>query len=81
MPKEDDFVVRVAVGHIQGPHSAVFRIWSPAGKSDDYASLREIAGEIKISLHETGDCNAGLTTQFSTQEVSAVASTTAQPCR
>ncbi len=73
MPKEDDFVARVAVGHIQGPYSAVFRIWSPPGKSDVYASVREIAGEIKISLHETGECNAGLTTQFAMREVSAVA--------
>lgn len=73
MPRIDDFVARVAVGHIQWPQSAVFRIWSPPGKSDVYASVREIAGEIKISLHETGECNAGLTTQFAMQEVTAVA--------
>jgi hypothetical protein len=73
MSKEDDFVARVAVGHIHGLYSAVFRIWSPLGKSDVYASVREIAGEIKISLHETGQCNAGLTKQFSMQKVSAVA--------
>lgn len=72
MPKIDDFVVRVAVGHIQGPQSAVFRIWSPSGKSDVYTSVREIAGKIKISLHETGEGNAGLTTQFAMQEVTAV---------
>lgn len=73
MPKKDDFIVRVAVGRIQGPQSAVFRFWSPSGKSDVYASVREIAGEIKISLHESGECNAGLTTQFAMQEVTAVA--------
>jgi hypothetical protein len=73
MTKTDDFVVRVAVGHVQGLQSAVFRIWSPAGKSDVYASVRGIAGETKISLHETGECNAGLTTQFAMQEVAAVA--------
>jgi len=72
MIKTDDFVARVAVGHVQGPQSAVFRIWSPPGKSDVYASVREIAGEVKISLHETGECNAGLTTQFAMQEVAAV---------
>jgi hypothetical protein len=73
MPKKDDFVARVAVGHIHGPQSAVFRIWSPSGKSDVYAAVRDIAGKIKISLHETGECNAGLTTQFAGKEVSAVA--------
>src|SRR5271169_6032985 len=73
MPKSDDFVVRVAVGHIKGSYSAIFRIWSPTGKSDVYASVRDIAGEIKISLHATGECNAGLTPQFAKQEASAVA--------
>lgn len=74
MIKADDFVARVAVGHSQGPQSAIFRIWSPSGKSDVYASVREIAGKIKISLHETGECNAGLTDQFARQEITAVAS-------
>jgi len=69
----DDFVVRVAVGSPEGPHSAVFRIWSPAGKSDVYASVRDIAGAIKISLHESGECNAGLTFQFAKKETTAVA--------
>jgi hypothetical protein len=68
-----NFVARVVVGRIHEPQSAVFRIWSPRGKSDVYAGVSEIAGEIKISLHETGDCNAGLTTQSAMQEVTAVA--------
>jgi len=72
MINNDDFVVRVAVGCALGPQSTVFRIWSPPGKSDVYASVRDIAGEIKISLHETGECNAGLTTQFAIREVAAV---------
>ncbi|MBW2004071.1 MAG: hypothetical protein JRI72_05570 [Deltaproteobacteria bacterium] len=72
MSKKDDFVARIAVGNVQGPQSAVFRIWSPNGKSDVYAAVRDIAGDIKISLHETGECNAGLTTQFARQELAAV---------
>lgn len=72
MVKKDDFVVRVAVGSLIGPQSAIFRIWSPPRKSDVYASVRGIAGEIKISLHETGECNAGLTTQFAKREKVAV---------
>lgn len=72
MSKKDDFVVRIAVGDVQGPRSAVFRIWSPKGKGDIYAAVREIAGEIKISLHETGECNAGLTTQFAKEQIAAV---------
>lgn len=72
MSKKDDFVARIAVGNVQGPQSAVFRIWSPNGKSDVYAAVRDIAGDIKISLHETGECNAGLTTQFARRELAAV---------
>ena len=48
------------------------RIWSPSGKSDVYASVRERAGDFKVSLHESGECNAGLTSQFAAQEASAV---------
>jgi hypothetical protein len=48
------------------------RVWSPLRKSDVYASVRGIAGEFKISLHETGECIAGLTTQFVKQETAAV---------
>jgi hypothetical protein len=72
MSKKDDFVARIGVGNVQGPQSAVFRIWSPNGKSDVYAAVRDIAGDIKISLHETGECNAGLTAQFARQELTAV---------
>lgn len=72
MSKKDDFVARIAVGNVNGPHSAVFRIWSPKGKSDVYAAVRDIAGDIKISLHETGVCNAGLTNQFAMREFAAV---------
>ena len=69
----DDLVARIAVGDRKGPRSATFRIWSPKGKSDVYAAVRDIAGKIKISLHESGECNAGLTNQFGTQEAGAVA--------
>lgn len=72
MSKADDFVVRFAVGCLLGPQSAVFRVWSPSGKSDIYASVRDIAGQVKISLHETGECSAGLTTQFASREMAAV---------
>lgn len=68
----DNLVVRVAVGRPEGPYSAAFRIWSPPGKSDVYASVRDIAGDIKISLHESGECFAGLTSQFAKKETAAV---------
>lgn len=72
MSRDDDFVVRFAVGCLSGPQSAAFRVWSPHGKSDVYASVRNIAGEMKISLHGTGKCNAGLTDQFAKKERTAI---------
>ena len=68
-----DFTARLSVGRTDGPSSGVFRIWSPKTKSDVYASMRGIAGQVKISLHESGTCIAGLTTQFAEKEVEAVA--------
>jgi hypothetical protein len=72
MSKSDDFVVRVAVGSTLGPQSAILRVWSPYGKSDVYASVRNISGQIKVSLHETGECSAGLTSQFAKRETAAI---------
>ena len=70
---DGEFVARLAVGRPDGPSSGVLRIWSPKGKSDVYASMRGIAGQVKISLHESGSCIAGLTAQFAAKEVEAVA--------
>jgi len=67
-----DLVIRLAVGYAEGPYSATLRIWSPKGKSDVYASVRERAGDFKVSLHESGECNAGLTTQFAEKETDAL---------
>lgn len=67
-----DLVERLAVGLPDGPYSATLRIWTSPGKSDVYASVRERAGDFKVSLHESGTCNAGLTNQFATKEADAV---------
>lgn len=61
------------MGRADGPCSATLRIWIPSGKSDVYASVRERAGDFKISLHESGECNAGLTNQFAAREEAVVA--------
>ncbi len=69
----EELEARVVVGHSPEPQSAFLRFWSQRGKSDVYASVRNIAGKIKISLHESGECNAGLTDQFAKNELEAVA--------
>ena len=70
---DGEFVARLAVGRSGEPSSGVLRIWSPKGKSDVYASMRGIAGQVKISLHESGTCIAGLTKEFAAKEAGAVA--------
>lgn len=70
---DGEFIARLAVGGPNGPSSGTLRIWSPKGKGDIYASMRGIAGQVKISLHESGSCIAGLTTQFATKQAEALA--------
>ena len=55
------------------PASATFRIWSPDEKSDVYAGVRDILGKIKISLHASGKCYAGLVREFADRNNNAVA--------
>lgn len=63
----DDLVVRVVVGS-RDRCSATIRIWSPRGKSDIYAGERSTTAQLKISLHGSGECLAGLTTPFAAAE-------------
>jgi hypothetical protein len=70
--KGNDLDERVAVGSPTGVNSAVFKIWSPIGKSDIYASIREHAGVFKISLHDGGECFAGLTKPFADSQPKAL---------
>ncbi len=72
MPKPHKFVMRVAVGSPKGPNSATLRVWTTPGKSDVYVAIREIASEVKISLHESGECIAGLTSECAAREAVAV---------
>ena len=73
MASSRQFVVRLAAGAPEGPYSSAFRIWSPAGKSDVYAGVRERSGEMKVSLHADGNCLAGLTSDFAHREPVALA--------
>jgi hypothetical protein len=73
MASSHQFVVRLAAGTPDGPYSSVLRIWSPAGKSDVYAGVRERSGEMKVSLHADGTCLAGLTSDFALREPEALA--------
>lgn len=63
MSKLSGFTFRFCIGSQGGKRSGVWRVWTNDGKSDVYVAVRTIAGLSKISLHETGDCNASMTAQ------------------
>jgi hypothetical protein len=56
-----DHAIRFGVGTADKPYAPAWRIW--AQRSDVYLSARDIAGTLKISLHESGEW----VTQFTTQ--------------
>ena len=64
MRRANDLEIRVAVGTPSGPNSHIFRVWSRRGESNIYAAIRESAASVKISLHDGGECHAGLTSEL-----------------
>jgi hypothetical protein len=52
---------RVAVGDSNGAQSTVWRIWT--NRTDVYVSARDIAGDIKVSLHQSGTSQIGFTAE------------------
>ncbi len=57
--------IRFAVGEPLGRRSGVWRVWHSG--EDVYVMARSLAGVIKASLHESGDCVAGFTSEFAPQ--------------
>jgi hypothetical protein len=56
--------IRFVVGTRGGLRSSTWRCWTPAGgKSDVYLAPRSLAGSYKISLHESGSWQVGLTSE------------------
>jgi hypothetical protein len=55
--------VRFLVEDPRGRTSSTWRVWSNRDKSDVYFAHRDAAGELKGSLHETGDWRYGMTTE------------------
>jgi hypothetical protein len=49
--------LRFAVGE-PGRRSTVWRLWANAGTDDVYVASRQTAGEMKVSLHQSGDWRA-----------------------
>lgn len=74
MASDSAFVFRIGVGEPNGANSAILRIWTTRRKSDVYVSFREIVDAAKISLHESGACSSGLTTEAADAEGTLVQS-------
>lgn len=56
-----DWKYRVAVGAATGPQSGVWRFWT--WNDDVYVALRSIGHVLKVSLHQSGVWQAGLTSE------------------
>jgi hypothetical protein len=62
-----DAAFRFSVGDPNGARSFVYRVWAQdaatgrANKSDVYLAVRGLAGQFKISLHESGQWQCSLT--------------------
>ncbi|MBI2487101.1 MAG: hypothetical protein HYW01_09110 [Deltaproteobacteria bacterium] len=54
--------LRFAFGSSDGPNSSIWRVWS--NKNDIYVAVRYLAGDIKTSLHESGECQTSFTCEF-----------------
>lgn len=61
--KEKGLRLRFVVGEIGGPWSGTWIAWANQGKGDLYVSSRSIAGDLKVSLHQSGECRVALTHQ------------------
>lgn len=70
--KNPGFISRFGVGHPDRLQSGTWRVWADPGKSDVYIAIRTIAGTFKVSLHESGACNASITKQAFDNDLDSV---------
>ena len=54
--------LRFALRNSKGCISSIWRVWT--NNNDIYLGVRSIAGDLKTSLHESGQCQTSLTTEF-----------------
>lgn len=68
MPTSNRVHLRFAGGSAEGPRSSIWRLFTgKKPRSDVYLAVRDIAGAIKASLHESGQWQVSFTTQFESQ--------------
>jgi hypothetical protein len=53
--------LRFCIGEPTGPHSTTWKIW--VNRNDVYLSSRMLASDMKVSLHESGDCQYSHTSE------------------
>jgi hypothetical protein len=68
MSRDNGLVLRFAVGHPDGPRSAVWRVWATPRSSDVYVTARTLGGVAKVSLHESGRWRFAFTKEYSEDE-------------
>ena len=62
---KQDFHYRFAVGNPRYRRSSIWRVWtSKSPKSDIFIAARNLAGTLKMSLHESGIWRAAFTAEY-----------------
>jgi hypothetical protein len=66
MKTKQEQVCRFIVRSEDGKRSGIWRIWTSLGgkKSDIYLTVRPLAGRLKVSIHESGQCQASFDREF-----------------
>jgi len=59
-----ELALRFGVFDGAGFRAATWKCWSPSGKEDVYLSCRELGGELKTSLHESGAWHVAFENKF-----------------
>lgn len=64
-----DFHFKFAVGKPAGPRSGIWRVWTAkTPKSDIYIAPRNLAGILKVSLHESGEWRSAFTYEYASKK-------------
>ncbi|HUV52799.1 MAG TPA: hypothetical protein VMW64_06970 [Dehalococcoidia bacterium] len=66
MKTKQEQVCRFIVRSEEGKRSGLWLIWTSTGgkKSDIYVTVRPLAGRLKVSIHESGQCQASFNREF-----------------
>ncbi len=70
-----ELAIRFGVSDGNGNRSATWKVWTPTGKSDVYLACRALGGQLKASLHESGNWHIAYSEKTYTESVENIVPT------